>query len=329
MVSFSWPLTPHDVKLLIGSGWPETNPVAATEQLRAAGLDDRVLAAAVRTGSLLRLRRGAYIRAVDWTPMKPWEQDKLRVQAHYLTTNAASTYSHVSAARLHDCWVWQGGRKAHVTLPFGTSRSNHGPDVVPHHLALNAADVVLLSIRSGRPIRTTSLARTVLDCARILELPNAVIIGDHALRKGLTMEGLRSALDSDPVKRGSARARRALDALDARSESAGESRTRLLHSGLGIPQPEPQLAISTDAGSFRADFAWKERKLILEFDGKYKYFDFKPTAETIFQERRREKKLMELGRTFIRIEWPDLVRPYELQTRVVAALGRSPLSGVA
>lgn len=284
---------------------------------------------AVRTGSIVRLRRGAYIRAVDWTGAKPWEQDKLRVQAHFLTTNAASTYSHVSAARLHDCWVWQGGPKVHVTMPFSTSRSNHGSDVVSHQLALEASDVVLLSTRSGRPIKTTSLARTVLDCARILELPNAVIIGDHALRKGLTVEGLRSTLDADPVKRGSARARRVLEALDAGSESAGESRTRLLLRGFDVPQPEPQLAIPTDAGSFRADFAWPEQRLILEFDGKYKYFDFRPTDEVIFKERQREKKLMELGWTFIRIEWPDLARPYELQARVVAALGRSPMSGVA
>ncbi|MDQ6752087.1 MAG: endonuclease domain-containing protein [Actinomycetota bacterium] len=322
-------MRPPDVKLLIGSRWPGTSPVAATEQLRDAGLDDRILTHGVKLGSILRLRRGAYIRAVDWTGAKPWEQDKLRVQAHFLTTNAASTYSHVSAARLHDCWVWQGGREVHVSVPFGTSRSNHGRDVVPHHLALDASDVVLLTARSGSPIKTTSLARTVLDCARTLELPNAVIIGDHALRKGLTVEGLRSVLDSDAVKRGSARARRVLDALDARSESAGESRTRLLLRGFDVPQPEPQLAIPTDAGTFRADFAWKERKLILEFDGRYKYFDFKSTEEMLFEERRREKKLMELGWTFIRIEWPDLARPYELQARVVAALGRSPMPGVA
>jgi very-short-patch-repair endonuclease len=98
---------------------------------------------------------------------------------------------------------------------------------------------------------------------------------------------------------------------------------------LAIPQPEPQLSIPTETGSFRADFAWKECKLILEFDGRYKYFDFKPTDEAIFEERQREKKLMELGWKFIRIEWSDLDRPYELQARVVSALGRSGKSRVA
>jgi len=138
-----------------------------------------------------------------------------------------------------------------------------------------------------------------------------------------------NALASDPVKRGSARARRVLDALDPRSESAGESRTRLLLPGLAIPQPEPQFSIPTESGTFRADFAWKEYKLILEFDGKYKYFDFRPTDEAVFEERHREKTLMELGWKFIRIEWSDLERPYELQARVVSALGRSRKSNAA
>jgi len=137
-----------------------------------------------------------------------------------------------------------------------------------------------------------------------------------------------NALASDPVKRGSARARRVLGALDSRSESAGESRTRLLLRGLAIPQPEPQFSIPTESGTFRADFAWKEYKLILEFDGKYKYFDFGPTAE-VFEERQREKTLMELGWKFIRIDWSDLERPYELQARIVSALGRSRKSRAA
>ena len=46
--------------------------------------------------------------------------------------------------------------------------------------------------------------------------------------------------------------------------------------------------------------------MALEFDGKTKYFDYRPTGEVLFAERRREKALMEQGWTFIRIEWKDL-----------------------
>jgi hypothetical protein len=47
----------------------------------------------------------------------------------------------------------------------------------------------------------TSLERTVLDCARILPLEQAAVVGDHALRKGADPDRLRELLDQSPVKR--------------------------------------------------------------------------------------------------------------------------------
>ena len=40
--------------------------------------------------------------------------------------------------------------------------------------------------------------------------------------------------------------------------------------------PEPQVEVVTRAGRHRFDFAWKEEKVALEFDGKTKYFDYSP-----------------------------------------------------
>jgi very-short-patch-repair endonuclease len=58
----------------------------------------------------------------------------------------------------------------------------------------------------------------------------------------------------------------------------------------------------------------------LEFDGKIKYFAYKPTPEVFFEERRREKALTEMGWTVLRIEWKDLFHEQELKARIVAAL---------
>jgi len=60
----------------------------------------------------------------------------------------------------------------------------------------------------------------------------------------------------------------------------------------------------------------------LEFDGKTKYFDYKPTAEALFQERQREKALTENGWTFVRVTWADLFREHEFKSRILAALQR-------
>ncbi len=64
--------------------------------------------------------------------------------------------------------------------------------------------------------------------------------------------------------------------------------------------------------------------MALEFDGKSKYFDFQPTAEVVFQERRREKALTEMGWTIIRIEWKDLFREQELKARLLRVLRPGP-----
>lgn len=52
----------------------------------------------------------------------------------------------------------------------------------------------------------------------------------------------------------------------------------------------------------------------------FKYFDYAPTDEVLYQERQQEKALMEEGWTFIRIKWQDLFREQEFKMRVLQAL---------
>jgi very-short-patch-repair endonuclease len=114
--------------------------------------------------------------------------------------------------------------------------------------------------------------------------------------------------------------RRALHNADPRSESPGETLTRELLLRLRLGQPELQVKVHTVEGSHRLDFAWRDKKLALEFDGRVKYFDYAPTDEVIFKERQREKALMEDGWTFIRIKWRDLFQEQEFKIRVLRAL---------
>jgi hypothetical protein len=122
--------------------------------------------------------------------------------------------------------------------------------------------------------------------------------------------------------RGIRNLRRVLAVADPRAESPGETLTRDLIVRLRIPVPEPQVTVMTRRGVYRLDFAWKERKVALEFDGKVKYFDYRPTAEVIYEERQREKTLTEDGWTFVRIEWKDLFREQEFKNRLLLALRR-------
>lgn len=55
-------MNPHKLTTVIDSRWP-AHSVASTHQLAQAELGDRVLTLGVRSGVLLRLRRGAYVRS--------------------------------------------------------------------------------------------------------------------------------------------------------------------------------------------------------------------------------------------------------------------------
>ena len=307
---------------LLDARWPAF-PVASTRQLAEAGLDERVLTEAVRSGILLRLRRGAYVRGDYWNRTEPWTRDALRIQAHFESTGGLSRYSHISAARLHECHVWDVGPRIHVTTGYANSLRSAGSDVRTHRADLAPSELATLWTVDGREILTTSLERTVLDCARILPLEQAAVIGDHALRKGAGLDSMRQLLDQGPAKRGSRRALDLLGLLDGRSESVGETRTRLLLRTFGLLMFIPQFEIPTPIGRFRADFADPGTRLVIEFDGSGKYADYKPAEQVLLAERRRENALVEEGWLVLRLEWKHLAYPAEVRRRLLAMMDRS------
>lgn len=307
---------------VLASRWP-VGGLASSNQLRVAGIDHRALTAAVRAGILLRVRRGVYVRRDLWLSLPAWERDRLRIEAHWLATGGGSVYSHVSAARLQGCSNWDGDERVHVTVPYSVSRSSHGQDVMPHNLRLPDEDVTEIRLSSGQAARTTTLERTVSDCARTSDLERAAIIGDHALRLGASIDGIRAASERTGTVRGARRLDELLGVLDPRSESAGETRTRLALAAAGLPAPELQFEIPTVEGLFRADFAWPDVMVILEFDGEAKYFDYLPTPAVLLAERRRENALAAEGWTLVRARWAELSVPGTIPVKVRAAFDRA------
>lgn len=301
---------------IVGGRWPG-RLIASTAELKAVGLDDRVLTACVRAGVLLRVRRGAYAVSSSWAQLSPWDQDDYRIDAHAAGSQGNPVYSHASAARLHGFATWNVGSQVHV-LTSADSGASHGADAVGHRAALGEDETVRVRTRGGREVLATSPVRTVLDCARAYRPEEAAVIGDSALHSGLALGDLTASLQSSPIIRGSVRAARLLGLLDGRAESAGETRTRFLLSRLGVEPPEVQHCIGTPFGIFRADYAWPRIKVILEFDGRGKYYDYRPTAEALLLERRRETALMDLGWRVIRLTSADLERPDLVAERLAA-----------
>lgn len=306
---------------LVAGRWPAGNVdgVATTTMLAAAGITGKALTAALEVRLVIRLHKGAYVQTAVWNALKPWERESTVLTAHVLASHSQGVYSHSSAARLLGLATWACGSTIHLTHGFAPGVSGRGRHVKVHQQSYTADQVTMLR-RGPLRVPVTSLAQTVLDCGRLFTLEQSVVVGDSALRKGVDPEVLRGQLECSGIKRGTARARTMLEHLDPRSESAGESRTRIFLVVTRLPMPEPQVEIQTRHGLHRVDFAWREFRLVLEFDGWGKYFNYRPTAEAVAQERQREKDLMELGWRFIRIGWQDLNEPVALEARIRGAL---------
>lgn len=299
-----------------------------TEELLQAGFTWPAIRQLVATGVIMRLRRGCYGRASTWAALGKPAQSRFLVAAHahgtLCTSRGGFVYSHITAARLHRLKLWKVDDRIHLTQGVIPSPVSHGSDVVAHTRGLGSKEVVTID---GLPC--TSLERTVVDCCLMFNDKQALILMDHALRLGADMEQLREACARLAGRNGVKTLRRALESADPRSESPGETLTRELLTRLKLPMPELQVEVSSREGNHRMDFAWKENKVALEFDGKTKYFDYEPTEEVLYKERLREKALMEDGWSFIRIQWKDLFREQEFKGRVLRALKQRPYAEAA
>jgi very-short-patch-repair endonuclease len=300
---------------------PAARDLWRTDQLLASGLNSRAIARLVEGAVLVRLRRGCYARGDWWRSLDDASRRGQLICAHALgtlTTSAgAFAYSHTSGASLHRLQLWNVDDRVHLTQAGCPSGISHGRDVVAHTRLLGSREIRFVD---GLPC--TSLERTVVDCCLMFTVQQAVILVDHATRLGADLGMLRAQCGDLAGRNGVVALRRALELADPRSESAGESLTKELLHRIGVAPPELQYAVRTPFGEYRLDFAWPDCKVALEFDGKTKYFDYRPTGDVLFAERQREKALMEQGWTFLRIEWKHLFNEVEFKYRVLRALSR-------
>lgn len=283
-------------------------------ELEEAGLNRRTVAYLVQRSELVRLQVNAYVSAQYLNELSTEERAFLRLRAHAHASRSATdpAYSHTSAARLHGVSMWDVDGRIHLTQDFAGSSRQHTKDVVRHKAPLLPRDLVTI-----QNYRATSLARTVVDCPRLLSIRQGLVIADHALRLGARRADLQEALDRQATFKGVQKARQVVANASPLSESPGETLTAHLLSAMPVPFPEQQLVVYTRLGEHRLDFAWRTEKIALEFDGKTKYFNYAATSEVLFRERQREKALMEDGWAIIRLEWRDLFEEERTRARIL------------
>ncbi|MBO0808345.1 MAG: DUF559 domain-containing protein [Actinobacteria bacterium] len=119
--------------------------------------------------------------------------------------------------------------------------------------------------------RVTTASRTAWDLARRVTLVEAVVAVDALARRGSFVPAdLLDWRATRPGARGCRRLGRVVALADPRAESPPESRLRVGLVLAGLPAPEVQYGIVDEHGFAlaRADLAYPEAKLAIEYDGR-------------------------------------------------------------
>lgn len=278
-------------------------------------LGEAEIRSALRRGEAVRVRRDAYVLMDLWRDARPETRLALRTRA-VLLTRPGDLASHQSALVLHGIAVWG--------LPMGTvhlvsavrrSRKDAGVRIRPRPKGVDAADA------EGAP--TVPVAVALAQVALSEDTVSAVVSLDHALHtRACTLAAVEeagAALARGPLDR--ARLAAVISRCDAKSESVGESRARLLLEDLGY-QVRSQVGISDADGDFvgRVDLMIGGL-LVVEFDGMVKY-EGAQGRRALAQEKAREERLTALGCVVVRLVWSDLDAPDRVRSMVQAALCR-------
>lgn len=205
----------------------------------------------------------------------------------------------------------------HCRVPPDQHRSA-GRNVTVHQMAPGAT-------RRWRGVLLSSPTELLLELATTLEHDEVVIAIDHFLGPNsafgaATRESVRRALESHRRRPGYRRVLRAL--ADAREgvESPGETRTRLLVTRAGFPEPIPNLRVpDPDSGiTRRIDNAYASLLIGLEYDG-----DIHRSRGAWREEHARRDSLESTGWTLRRLTAADIRSP----GRFLSALRRTFLAG--
>lgn len=291
--------------------------VASASQLQAKGVTPREITRAVRSGDLVRVRRGALVIGSTWREAKPWERHELRARAVVATFGPESpvALTHHSALAVWGVPLHGVDDRVHLTTPDGRRGRNdaavsfHRP--VPAPFVTTSAGITLV-----RP------AAACLQVAGQFGGEAGLVSADAALREGrTTTEELAAARAALGVSRSSRAPPQVAVLADGRVESAAESRARWAFHLAGLAQPTPQVVVRDEQERFvaRVDFLVEGLKVVIEVDGMGKYEDIRDLRA----EKVREDRLRELGYEVVRLTWAELADPALVLRKVLAAVVRA------
>lgn len=212
--------------------------VILTSQLTRDGFRPGEIARLARRGELVHLRRGAWTNSdgPEAISVDQAAKHRLLIAATVDQISADAVLSHSSAAVPHGLPVWTPDLS---TVHWTRTRPGGGRVRAQIHVyaaPLEPDEIVLID---GQPV--TSLERTVIDVARHLPFEQGVMTADAALHSGLDTLLLAGSGRRAVRRPGGAGARRVVAFVDGRSESPGESWSRVEFARMGKPPDPPNI----------------------------------------------------------------------------------------
>ena len=282
--------------------------VISRRQALGVGMTRNQIAGRLASRRWRRAARGVFVVAA--APSTWWQREAVAC----LAGPDGTVVSHLSAAALLE--LMEPPEVPHVTVPSGASGDVSGAAV--HHVRhpLDSRDLTTID-----GILSTSAARTLVDCAGLLEYDTFCDLLDTAIIRRLTsLRAVRAAADRAaraPGRKGLPLIGRALEVwmTGRRPDSPPEMKLVRLMLKWGFPAPERQHPVFDERGRFvaKADVAIPAWKVILEYDGEEFHGPRRKPFDAL-----RQARLEALGWTVLRVTRADLHRPARLRARLQA-----------
>ena len=260
-----------------------------TADANACGHDSLSLSRLLKSGDIVRVGPRAYVEGRLHRRSTPQQQHALAARSIVRSFDGRSAASHYSALALMNLPIFGASLSTtHVVRAAGQQSRRRGTLAVHRTYGPDALCTV-----GGTLSVVPALA--VIGTAMACGIESGVVAADAALsRAKTTPEELALWIERLSGRPMLVRARQAVRIADARSESPGESRTRVILTGLGYTEVETQTRV-TDGRRVVARVDLMVRGvLVVEFDGAVKYEDAQG-REALVAEKKREDLLRQLG----------------------------------
>lgn len=284
-------------------------PLFSTAQGEERGISRRDLTTMVRRELLWRPARGWYSSRMD---ADEEERHVLRALAVLKLRGDGAVACRTTAALLHGLPLV---RTDLSVVEIAKADAGHGRMTKGVRLSELMAGVECVDVIDpviGTTVRVVDPATAIVGTAMTSHRLAALAAGDAALHKGVcTTAQLESAIDRGRRGTGIESARQTMRHLDARHESPGETLTAAVLRA-GPWAFDPQVSVRAQGKNYRLDFALREYKVAIEFDGEIKYTG----PEVMEAQLAREADLIAEGWVFVRVGWADVDDEAALLARV-------------